>query len=77
MTEYNIPDRTTKSSIFRPCCLKLLIKDSKEEFGAGMNRLAPLKLDSRESFLPSNTSHLGPPLFKTNNSTSNQSGHKR
>jgi hypothetical protein len=31
-----------------------------------MNRLAPLKLDSRESFLPSQTSHLGPPLFKRN-----------
>ncbi|WRX17240.1 hypothetical protein QQP08_009727 [Theobroma cacao] len=57
-----LPDKATKSSMSRPCSLKLAMRVSREEFGAGMNWFAPSKLAFRESFLPNHTFHLGPPL---------------
>ena len=61
--DHKLPDKATKSPTSRPCCLKLEIRVSREEFGAGMKLLAPLKLAFSESLLPSNTSHPGPPLY--------------
>lgn len=46
----------------RPCCLKFMMRPSREVFGAGMYWFAPAKLALSESLLPRYTSHHGPPL---------------
>lgn len=45
------------------------MRAANDKFGVGMKLLAPSKLAVRESLLPSETSHDGPPLYKRTKNT--------